>query len=179
MVGSVELCIFVNMKNVIFFLAVALLSAASCRSENPDDIRRIDQVLNIYIDSLGQDMLDNTLPGSYISVTMNDVDGLTDNAPVQYNLRKDESNMSFIQYTAGARRILVESLPGNKEIYRSRIALNMRRQLNDSVQNVTNDTLVLNYTLTPQVFEISTALYNGVPVFTKTPGAANVIKINK
>ncbi len=179
MVGSVELCIFVNMKNVIFFLFVVFLSAVSCRSENPDDIRRIDQVLNIYIDSLGQDMLDNTLPGSYIAVTLNDVDGLTDNAPVQTSLKKDDANIYFLQYTAGARRILVETLPGNTEIYRSRIALNLRKQLNDSVQSVTNDTLVLNYTLTPQVFEISTAFYNGVPVFSKTPGAPNVIKINK
>ncbi len=158
---------------------MVFISAASCRSENPDDIQRIDQVLNIYIDSLGQDMLDNTLPGSYISVAINDVDGLTDNAPVQVNIRKDEANLSFIQYTAGANRILMETLPGNKEIYRSRIALNMRKQLNDSVQTVTNDTLVLNYTLSPQIFEISTAIYNGVPVFSKTPGAPNVIKINK
>ncbi len=179
MTGSVELCIFVTMKNVLFFLSIILLSAVSCRSENPDDIQRIDQVLNIYIDSLGQDMLDNTIPGSYITVSMNDVDGLTDNAPVQVNLMKDEANVSFIKYTAGATRTLVETMPDNSQLYRSRIALNMRKQLNDSVQAVTNDTLELNYSLTPQVFQLSTAFYNGIPVFSKTPGAPNVIKINK
>ena len=167
------------MKNTVLLLLFSVVSLVSCRSENPDDIQRIDQVVKIYIDSLGQDMLDNTIPGSYISVSLNDIDGLTDNSPVQFSLKKDDSNISFIQYTAGAQRILVETLPENKELYRSRIALNMRKQLNDSIQTVTNDTLILNYTLTPQFFEISTAFYNGMPVFSKTPGEPNVIKINK
>ena len=69
------------MKNV-FFLTVIIFSAfLSCRSDE-DAVQRIDQVINLYIDSLGQDMLNSKVPGSYTNSRMNDVYGLTDNAPV-------------------------------------------------------------------------------------------------
>lgn len=167
------------MKNVPFLLLILFVTAIGCRSDNADDIQRIDQVVSIYIDSLGLDMLNSNIPGSYISVAMNDVEGLTDNAPVPVNLKKDADTVSYIQYIAGARRIAVSTSPDNTSLYRSTIALNMRRQVNDSTQAVTNDTLVLNYTHTPQLFQLSSALYNGVPVFTKTEGQPNVIKISK
>lgn len=167
------------MKNTVLILLIAVLTVTGCRGENADDIQRIDQMVNIYIDSLGQDMLNSNIPGSYFSVTMNDVEGLTDNAPVTVNFKKDSDTVSYIRYIAGARRIPVGISVDNADLYRSTIALTLRRQLNDSMQAVTNDTLTLNYTYTPQLFQISSARYNDVPVFTKIEGQPNVIKISK
>lgn len=164
------------MKNIFFLLVFIFIIVASCRKEEP--LQNIDQIIHLYIDSLGQDMLNKNIPGSYFSVSMNDVDGATDNAPVTVNLKKNADTVSYIEYIAGATRLLTDSV-ADKKMYRSRIALQLFSRINDSTQSITRDTLILYYTYTPEIFQVSSALYNQQLVFTKQNGQPNVIRIHK
>ena len=164
------------MKNV-FFLTIIIFSAfLSCRSDE-DSMQRIDQVINLYIDSLGQDMLNSKVPGSYTNSRMNDVYGLTDNAPVSFTIKKDEDTISYIEYLAGAKRIGIDS-SGNSKTYESKVALFLTKKVNDS-NRVTNDTITIQYLSTPELFQVSKLWYNGVLQFTKVEGQPNTVKIVK
>ena len=166
------------MKLRVALLFTILVLIFSCR-RNDEPVQQIDQVLHIYIDSLGQDMLNKNLQGSYFSVSMNDIDGPKDNSPVSFSLNSDVNKISYLHYIAGANRLLTDSLNPDYKKYRSRIALNLVTKINDSIQNTTNDTLVLVYTSTPQKFWISSAFYNKAQVFNKVEGQQNIIKIHK
>lgn len=164
------------MKNV-FFLTIIILSAfLYCRSDE-DAVQRIDQVINLYIDSLGQDMLNSKVPGSYTNSRMNDVYGLTDNAPVSLTIKKDADTISYIEYLAGAKRIGIDS-SGTSKTYESKVALFLTKKVNDS-SRVTNDTITIQYLSTPELFQVSKLWYNGVLQFTKVEGQPNTVKIVK
>ena len=164
------------MKNV-FFLTIIILSAfLYCRSDE-DAVQRIDQVINLYIDSLGQDMLNSKVPGSYTNSRMNDVYGLTDNAPVSFTIKKDADTISYIEYLAGAKRIGIDS-SGTSKTYESKVALFLTKKVNDS-NRVTNDTITIQYLSTPELFQVSKLWYNGVLQFTKVEGQPNTVKIVK
>lgn len=165
------------MKNLFFLMLVAFLGFISCRNDE-NDVQKIDQVMQLYIDSLGQDMLNVKLPGSYTTTSMNDVYGLTDNAPVTFSVKKDADTVSFIEYVAGAKRIRIDSTELSKT-YESKIALTLIKSINDSVKRTTNDTMTIQYLSTPTLFEISKVWYNDVLQFTKVEGQPNVIKISK
>lgn len=165
------------MKNLFFLMLVAFLGFISCRNDE-NDVQKIDQVMQLYIDSLGQDMLNVKLPGSYTTTSMNDVYGLTDNAPVTFSVKKDADTVSFIEYVAGAKRIRIDSTELSKT-YESKIALTLIKSINDSVKRMTNDTMTIQYLSTPTLFEISKVWYNDVLQFTKVEGQPNVIKISK
>lgn len=165
------------MKNLFFLMLVAFLGFISCRNDE-NDLQKIDQVMQLYIDSLGQDMLNVKLPGSYTSTSMNDVYGLTDNAPVTFSVKKDADTVSFIEYVAGAKRIRIDSTELSKT-YESKIALTLIKSINDSVKRTTNDTMTIQYLSTPTLFEISKVWYNDVLQFNKVEGQPNVIKISK
>lgn len=165
------------MKNLFFLMLVAFLGFISCRNDE-NDVQKIDQVMQLYIDSLGQDMLNVKLPGSYTTTSMNDVYGLTDNAPVTFSVKKDADTVSFIEYVAGAKRIRIDSTQLSKT-YESKIALTLIKSINDSVKRTTNDTMTIQYLSTPTLFEISKVWYNDVLQFTKVEGQPNVIKISK
>lgn len=165
------------MKNLFFLMLVAFLGFISCRNDE-NDVQKIDQVMQLYIDSLGQDMLNVKLPGSYTSTSMNDVYGLTDNAPVTFSVKKDADTVSFIEYVAGAKRLRIDSTEFSKT-YESKIALTLIKSINDSVKRTTNDTMTIQYLSTPTLFEISKVWYNDVLQFTKVEGQPNVIKISK
>lgn len=165
------------MKNLFFLMLVAFLGFISCRNDE-NDVQKIDQVMQLYIDSLGQDMLNVKLPGSYTTTSMNDVYGLTDNAPVTFSVKKDADTVSFIEYVAGAKRIRIDSTELSKT-YESKIALTLIKSINDSVKRTTNDTMTIQYLSTPTLFEISKVWYNDVLQFNKVEGEPNVIKISK
>ncbi|WP_313502611.1 hypothetical protein [Kaistella carnis] len=165
------------MKNLFFLMLVAFLGFISCRNDE-NDVQKIDQVMQLYIDSLGQDMLNVKLPGSYTTTSMNDVYGLTDNAPVTFSVKKDADTVSFIEYVAGAKRIRIDSTELSKT-YESKIALTLIKSINDSVKRTTNDTMTIQYLSTPTLFEISKVWYNDVLQFNKVEGQPNVIKISK
>lgn len=165
------------MKNLFFLMLVAFLGFISCRNDE-NDVQKIDQVMQLYIDSLGQDMLNVKLPGSYTTTSMNDVYGLTDNAPVTFSVKKDADTVSFIEYVAGAKRLRIDSTEFSKT-YESKIALTLIKSINDSVKRTTNDTMTIQYLSTPTLFEISKVWYNDVLQFNKVEGQPNVIKISK
>ena len=165
------------MKNLFFLMLVAFLGFISCRNDE-NDVQKIDQVMQLYIDSLGQDMLNVKLPGSYTTTSMNDVYGLTDNAPVTFCVKKDADTVSFIEYVAGAKRLRIDSTEFSKT-YESKIALTLIKSINDSVKRTTNDTMTIQYLSTPTLFEISKVWYNDVLQFNKVEGQPNVIKISK
>lgn len=149
----------------------------SCRDDDRV-VQKIDQVMQLYIDSAGQDMLNNSIPGSYNNIQWNDVNGLLDNAPVSYSNRKDIDTVNFLEYVAGARRVGIDSV-GDRKTYESKIALLLTKRITDSTSAVTNDTMTIQYLLTPEVFQVSKVWYNNVLSFTKVEGEPNIIKIKK
>ncbi len=164
------------MKNVFFLLLAVFVVFLSCRSDE-DSVQKIDQIINLYIDSLGQDMLNTKLAGSYISSTMNDVYGLTDNAPISISIKKDADTINYIEYLAGAKRIAIDST-ANSKTYESKIALNLTKKIADA-NRITNDTMTIQYLSTPNLFQVSKIWYNGVLQFTKVEGQPNTVKIVK
>ena len=164
------------MKNVFCLTIIIFFAFLSCRS-NEDSVQRIDQVINLYIDSLGQDMLNSKVPGSYTNSRMNDVYGLTDNAPVSFTIKKDADTISYVEYLAGAKRIGIDS-SGTSKTYESKVALFLTKKVNDS-NRVTNDTITIQYLSTPELFQVSKLWYNGVLQFTKVEGQPNTVKIVK
>lgn len=165
------------MKNLFFLIMVSFLAFLSCRSDE-DSVQKIDQVINLYIDSLGQDMLNVKLQGSYINASMNDVYGLTDNAPVSFTLKKDADTVNYIEYLAGAKRIGIDS-SGSSKTYESKISLFLTKKINDSTNRVSNDTLTIQYLSTPTIFQVSKIWYNDVLQFTKVEGQPNTVRIVK
>lgn len=165
------------MKNCFFAFMILGAGFISCRSDE-ESLQKIDQNIHLYIDSAGQDMLNSSIPGSYISHNMNDVYGLTENAPVNASVVADADTVRYIDYLAGARRILVDS-SAEQRIYESQIALNLTKRLNDSTNSIIRDTLLIQYRSSPQVFEVSQVWYNGSLQFTKTEGLPNIVKIHK
>ena len=59
------------MKNVFFTLLMVFFALISCRNDE-SDVQKIDQIIHLYIDSAGQDMLNSNIPGSYVNVQGND-----------------------------------------------------------------------------------------------------------
>ena len=165
------------MKNAFFLIMISFFAFLACRSDE-DLVQKIDQVINLYIDSLGQDMLNTKLAGSYVRSSMNDVYGLRDNAPVSFSLKKDADTINFIEYLAGAKRIGIDSLESSKT-YESKIALLLTKKINDSTTRITNDTMTIQYRSTPTLFQVSKIWYNNVLHFTKVEGEPNIVKIVK
>lgn len=167
-----------NFFKILLSALIIGVSVVSCRN-NDEQLQQIDQKIHLYIDSLGQDMLNKNISGSYISVSWNDVNGATDNAPVSYTLKKDSDTLNYMQYFAGAKRVLIDSISPENKTYRSTIALNMVLKNTDNTNSTTNDTLVLNYNYTSEYFRVSSAYYNNILVFSKVDGQQNIIKIQK
>lgn len=161
---------FISFVMILFFFL-------SCQ-RNDDEIQFIDQQLRVYIDSLGQDMLNSNITGSYNTVSWNDILADKDIANVSYTKKLDSDSTYYLYYLAGATREIVDSMENFKR-YKSEIAFNLTKKINDSTTATTRDTLILNYTSTPTLFSIESAQYNGVEVFTKTEDGLNIIKINK
>ena len=165
------------MKNIFFFFLLFSFALLSCRNDE-DAVQKIDQVIRLYIDSAGQDMLNANIKGGYSNMRMNDVYGLTDSAPVNFSPKKDQDTVSYIEYIAGARRIGIDSA-GNSKTYESRIALSYSKSLTDSTTTVVNDTMTVQYTFTPELFQVSKIWYNNVLQFTKVADEPNIVKIQK
>ena len=165
------------MKNSVFAVFIFFIAFLSCRG-NDEEIQQIDQIIHLYIDSAGRDMLNAEIPGSYVQTAINDAFGLTDYAPVSFSLLQDRDSAKFIEYVAVARRIAVDS-SSNLKIYQSKLALLLTRQVNDSTRKTISDTMVIQYRSTPQIFEVDKIWYNGVLNFSKADGTANTVRIYK
>ena len=165
------------MKNVFSLFAIVFFAFLSCRNDD-DTVQKIDQVIHIYIDSAGQDLLNTNIKGGYTNAKMNDVYGLTDTAPVNFSPKKDTDTINYIEYIAGARRIGIDS-SGSSKIYESKIALSFTKNLTDSTSATINDTMTVQYRLTPEIFQVSKIWYNSVLQFTKVAEEPNIVKIQK
>jgi hypothetical protein len=165
------------MKNLFFILMIGAFAVLSCRNED-ENIQRIDQIIQLYIESAGQDMLNSKIPGSYADIKINDVYGLTDTAPVAFSLKKNEDTVTYLEYVAAAKRIAIDST-ATFQTYESKLALQLTKKLNDSTNLVTNDTMKIQYQSTPKIFQVSKIWYNNELKFTKTDQLLNVVKISK
>lgn len=166
------------MKNIFFGIIVFSAALLSCRGDETT-LQQIDQVIKMYVDSAGQDMLNPGIENSYQTLTMNDVNGITDNAPVAVSLIYDADSLRYLEYVKGARRIPVDTTNPDAKMYESEIALIYTQKKNDSVTVTINDRLRLNYISKPEIFTLQNAWYNDVLVFTKEYGQPNIIKVHK
>ena len=82
------------MKNVFFLSFLIIFALLSCRNDEAG-VQKIDQIIRLYIDSAGQDMLNSNIQGGYTNIRMNDVYGLTDSAPVNFGTKKDQDTLSW------------------------------------------------------------------------------------
>lgn len=165
------------MKNLFFTLLMVFFALISCRNDE-SNLQKIDQIIHLYIDSAGQDMLNSNIPGSYVSVQGNDMYGLLDNAPVNFSNRKDADTVNYLEYLAGARRIGIDAV-GDVKNYESKIALILTKKVNNTTNAVTKDLLTIQYSSTPTSFQVSKVYYNNILKFTKVEGEPNIIKITK
>ena len=167
------------MKNIFFGMLVLLAALNSCRNSDDDGIQHIDQIIHLYIDSAGQDMLNTSIEGSYQSISANDENGTTDTAPVSFTNLYDTDSIKFLEYVSGANRILIDSSDANAKIYESEIEFTFTKKISDTQTSTFTGTLVLNYVLKPEVFEVQKAWYDQQLVFTKQQGQPNIIKVVK
>ena len=165
------------MKNVFFTLLMVFFALISCRNDDRD-VQKIDQIIHLYIDSAGQDMLNSNIPGSYVNVQGNDEYGLVDSAPVNFSNKKDADTVNYLEYVAGARRIGIDSVGDNKN-YESKIALILTKKVNNTTNAVIKDILTIQYSSTPTSFQVSKVYYNNILKFTKVEGEPNIVKITK
>ena len=156
---------------------VAFFAFLSCRNDE-FAVQKIDQIIQLYIDSSGQDMLNANIKGGYTNIRMNDVYGLTDTAPVTFVSKKNADTLNYIEYLAGARRIRIDSA-ANSKTYESKIALLMTKKINNTASVLINDTMRIQYRWTPDLFQVSKIWYNNQLKFTKVGEEPNIVKVSK
>ena len=164
-----------NISSIVVLIFSALIA---CRTDDAP-IQEIDQTLQIFVDSAGVDMLNKNLLFSYQSIAWNDINGLTDNTPVNYNLLKTTDTINYLEYVAGAKRILVDSSNLDRKLYQTKIALRFSKSTPNAGVYVVNDTMVVNYSFSPERFQIDNVIYNNVQVFTKSVNGENRVQISK
>ena len=168
------------MKNIFFTLSVFGFFFISCRGSEAE-VQQIDQVINLYLkDASGKDLLNTKLSGAYNTVQLLDLNGLTDQVPISsFSLKKDMDTVNYIDYDSGAKRILQDSLSPKNKTYRSDFIISLTKNI-DLVNTTTiQDTIKIEYTWTPALFQISKFYYNKKLRFTKVPGQPNIITIVK
>lgn len=167
------------MKNMFPMLLITFLLLLSCRNTE-DSVQKIDQTVQIYIDSLGKDMLNQKIAGTYTTIVMKDIGGIYDATNISgFNLKKNSDTANYIEYLAGAKRNLVDSVSTTQKYYQSDIVLNLTKKINDTVSKTTVDTMKIQYSWTPQVFQVAKIYYNRQLVFSKTDDQPNIVKISK
>lgn len=152
----------------------------SCRKEDENEVQKIDQVVNIYIkDTSGKDLLNANLSGAFTGVSAQDLNADKALQSISgFSVKKDKDTIAYIDYDAGAVRLLKDSISPVNKVYRSDFYLNLSKTENKLV--VTDiDTLKIEYSWTPTLFQVSKLWYNNKLVFTKADGQSNIIKIVK
>jgi hypothetical protein len=168
------------MRNIIFGFLVVFGAFLSCRSVYDDDLQKIDQIINMYMrNSDGRDLFHKKKDTTYFTYSMNDVNGIADNSPVSSSLKATADSTLFIEYIAGAKRVGLDTLDPDNKTYHSVISLSLIKRLNNTILDTINDTLEIQYRMTPSVFEVSKIYYNDTLRFTKEPGGSNVMTIIK
>lgn len=167
-----------QIKPLFFLFFVVFFS--SCRKEDENDLQKIDQVINIYIkDTAGKDLLNTKLSGAFTSVSAQDLDADKALQSISgFSVMKDKDTVAYIDYAAGATRLLKESISYTKKTYQSDFYLNLSK-IENKVTVTDTDTVKVEYSWSPTLFQVSKLWYNNKLVFTKVDGQPNIIKIVK
>ena len=163
-----------------FLLLTSVIFLFSCRKEDENDVQKIDQVINVYLhDNSGVDLLNTNIKGGYTTVSGQDLNA--DKALQEisgFSVKKDKDTIAYIDYVAGAKKILIDSISPVQKRYQSDFYLNLSKIINKETVTDT-DTVKVEYNWTPTLFQVSKIWYNQKLVFTKVEGQSNIIKIVK
>ena len=170
----------VEVKNIFFVLMIAGFAFISCRG-NDDSLQQIDQIINLYYkDASGKDLLNSKLSGTYSSVSFLDLNGITDQVPISsFSLKKTTDTVNYIDYDAGAVRVLQDSVSPENKTYRSDFIVSLTQNATNTTPIIIQDTVKIEYSWTPTLFQISKFYYNKKLVFSKVQGQPNIITIIK
>jgi hypothetical protein len=168
------------MKNIFFTLIIFGLFFISCRG-NDDDLQQIDQVVNLYVkDASGKDLLNTNLSGTYTNIQFLDLNGLTVQVPISsFSLKKNADTVNYIDYDSGAVRLLQDSVNADNKTYRSDFIIKLTKNIDATSAITTQDTIKIEYSWTPTLFQISKFYLNKKLIFTKVSGEPNHITIIK
>ncbi|WP_312769668.1 hypothetical protein [Epilithonimonas sp.] len=171
------------MKKYFLTIAFALLTLVCCRGDE-DNTQIIDQVLMMYVhNATGQDMLNSKIPGSYSSVALLDLlDETTADKPISgQTFPKDADTVVYMDYPAGAIRLLKDTITSDSQekIYYSNFIIQYFKIVNSVSTLSSQDTIRIEYSWKPSLFQISKLWYNEQLKFTKVQGQRNVVRIVK
>jgi len=171
------------MKKYFLAITLAFITLVCCRGDE-DDIQTIDQVLTLYVKSpTGQDLLNSKITGSYSSVALLDLlDDVSLKTISGQTFVKDADTVVYMDYPAGAIRLLKDTDTSDPEekIYYSDFIIRYSKKVNNViVTDYDSDTIRIEYSWKPSLFQISKLWYNDELKFTKVPGQRNVVNIIK
>ena len=160
-------------------LFLSLFFFLSCRNEE-NDVQKIDQVINIYMHNAdGVDLLNTRIKGGYTSVSGQDLNADRALQTISgFSVKKDKDTVAYIDYVAGATKLLKDSISSAEKRYQSDFYLNLSKTV-DKNTVIDTDTVKIEYNWSPAVFQVSKIWYNQKLVFTKAEGQPNIIKIVK
>ena len=162
---------------LLLFLSLFLF--LSCRNDE-DDAQKIDQVINIYMHNAdGVDLLNTRIKGGYTSVSGQDLNADRALQTISgFSVKKDKDTVAYIDYVAGATKLLKDSISSAEKRYQSDFYLNLSKTV-DKNTVIDTDTVKIEYNWSPAVFQVSKIWYNQKLVFTKAEGHPNIIKLVK
>ena len=162
---------------LLLFLSLFLF--LSCRNDE-DDAQKIDQVINIYMHNAdGVDLLNTRIKGGYTSVSGQDLNADRALQTISgFSVKKDKDTVAYIDYVAGATKLLKDSISSAEKRYQSDFYLNLSKTV-DKNTVIDTDTVKIEYNWSPAVFQVSKIWYNQKLVFTKAEGQPNIIQIVK
>ncbi len=168
------------MKLKISIILSSIFLLLSCQRDE-GETQVIDQVLKLYMSSAttGQDLLNSNIDGSYSAVVLQDLLGTRDLQTISgYTFPKDADTVVYMDYPAGAVRLKIDALSNDiEQTYYSKFVIKLSTK--DAVLPDDYDTIRIEYTSTPSLFQISKLWYNDELKFTKTKGQPNIVKIVK
>lgn len=164
-----------------YFLAILLVVLTLvCCQRDEEETQVIDQVLKLYMhNAAGQDLLNPKIEGSYSTPGLLDLLGEENLQVISgYSFPKDADTVVYMDYPAGAIRLLKDSISPEQKTYYSKFVIRLPRTINQVVVN-DDDTIQIEYNWTPSLFQISKLWYNNELKFTKVQGQPNVVRIVK
>jgi len=167
------------MKQKISLIFFSLLILFSCRTDD-ESIQVIDQILNIYVkNNNGQDLINPKIKDNYTNVQFLDLLADTSLKPISsISLLKDKDTVSYIDYTAGAIRLIKDSVSATDKTYYSELVMRLSKT-KDTLNIIDDNRIRIEYSWTPSRFQVSKMWSDGKLVFTKTEGQPNIVQIVK
>lgn len=167
------------MKHKIALIIFSLCFLFSCQSDD-EDIQYIDQVLNIYVkNSAGQDLFNANTTGYFSNVQFLDLLSDRDLSPITgVTILKDINTINYIDYSAGAVRLIKDSVSAADKTYYSNFVMRLTKTENSQTINV-DDTLRIEYSWSPTRFQVSKIWKSKQLIFTKSEGQPNIVNIVK